>query len=136
MRRFFVSGVALLALTGVASGAELSGYITFIHPDENMIVVDNGNRFTLGTGIDKANLQLGARVEVTYEGSGDQLTASAIEVVPLAVVPQAPVAGAAGGADAGAAGGGAAGGLGGAAGGALPGAPAGDAPAAPAAPAP
>ncbi|MCC6982853.1 MAG: hypothetical protein IT535_06245 [Bauldia sp.] len=93
MQRLLVSGVALLALGGAASAAELTGYITYIAPDENVFVVDNGNRFTLGPGLDKATLQFGARVEVTYEGEGELMTASAVDILPVPGA-EAPVAGA------------------------------------------
>jgi hypothetical protein len=141
MQRLFVSGVALLALTGAASAAELTGYITYIAPDQNMFIVDNSSRFTAGPGLDKAAVKFGARVEVTYEGAGEELTASAVTAVPIVPAAggaaEAPVAGAAAGEPPAAAGGGAAAGAGGAAGGAAAGgAAAGVAPGVPAAPAP
>jgi hypothetical protein len=119
MRRLIASSVALLALTGTASAAEMTGRITFVHPDENMFILDSSSRFTLGSGVDKAALDVGLSANVTYEGSGDQLTATAVDIIEAPAAPAAPVVGA-GGAAEGAAGGaaaGAGGALGGAAGG-------------------
>jgi hypothetical protein len=150
MRRLILSGVALLAFAGSASAAELTGRITHVNPDDNLLFIDSGDQFTLGSGVDKTGLLPGLKVKVTYEGSGEQMTATAVDIIeppaqPVVGAAGAP-AGAAGGADAaaggagaaagGAAGGAAAGGAaaGGAAGGAMGVAPA--APGAPAAPAP
>jgi hypothetical protein len=93
-----------------------------------MFVVNNGDRFTVGPGLDKASLKFG-RAEVTYEAAGDQMTASAVSMLTITAGPgaEAPVVGAAAGDAAGAAGGaaaGAGGAVGGAAGGVAPGVPA------------
>jgi hypothetical protein len=138
MRRLILASVALLALAGPASAAELSGRITYVNPDDNLMYIDSGDHFTLGSGVDKAGLLPGLKVNVTYEGSGEQLTATAVDIIEQAAQPVVGAAGAAGGANAAAgAAGGAAGdaGMGGAAGGAAGGAM-GVAPAAPYAPAP
>ncbi|MCC6982854.1 MAG: hypothetical protein IT535_06250 [Bauldia sp.] len=132
MRRLIVSSIALLALTGAASAAELSGRITYLNPDDNLMILNSSDRFTLGSGVDASGLLPGLSVNVTYEGSAEQMTATAVDILEQPVA--APVVGAGGAAGGGGAVGGAAGGLGGAAGG-LGGAAGGAMDAAPAAPA-
>lgn len=108
MRKSILSGVAILALAGAASASEISGRITYLDPAGDLFVLNSSSSFTIGGGIQASDLAVGDNVRVTYDGAGDQMIASAVDVL----TPSAPVAGA-GGANAA---GGAASGLGAAAG--------------------
>ena len=48
MRRLIISSTALLALGGAASAADMAGRITFVDPDESLMILNSSDKFTLG----------------------------------------------------------------------------------------
>ena len=64
----------LLALApGAALAAEATGFIQYIDTDDGWILLDTGDRYALGEGVDLGDWKVGHRVTVTYEGEGGEM---------------------------------------------------------------
>ena len=84
MRKLFVaaSAAAMLAASSLAGLAdEASGVIASIDPAAGTVTLDDGNTYMLPAATDAATLQVGQRVQITYDENADG-TMTATEVVP------------------------------------------------------
>ena len=84
MRKLFVaaSAAAMLAASSLAGLAdEASGVIASIDPAAGTVTLDDGNTYVLPAATDAATLQVGQRVQITYDENADG-TMTATEVVP------------------------------------------------------
>ena len=75
-----VLALGLLTAVGFAQAEEASGVIVAVDPEKRVIMLDNGESYTLAEGIDIDGLQPGAEVLVSFEEQSDGKVA--VEVAP------------------------------------------------------
>lgn len=72
------SAAALFAGVSVANAAEATGTISNIDVAGGTVTLDNGATYSLPASVAAADLQVGAKVKVTYDEADGKMTATAI----------------------------------------------------------
>jgi PDZ domain-containing secreted protein len=82
MRKLMIaaSAAALLATVSIAAAADVTGTIQSIDATVGTVTLDNGQTFNLSADLkaQAANWKVGDKVKVTYEGSGNAMSATAV----------------------------------------------------------
>jgi len=80
MKKFLITTVSVLGLTGTAYAAEVEGVVTNYDPATKMIVLESGEAFTLADGVQLDNLQPGGKVVITHDdGTTDATAVTVVE---------------------------------------------------------
>jgi opacity protein-like surface antigen len=82
MRKLMIaaSAAALLATVSIAAAADVTGTIQSVDPSAGTVTLDNGQTFMLSSSLKSqaANWKIGDKVKVTYQGSGANMSATAV----------------------------------------------------------
>lgn len=73
-----VGAAALFALAGAANAEEASGKIEALDPGAGIIILDDGQTYTVAEGVSIEGLQPGDTVTVSFEITGDTNKAMAV----------------------------------------------------------
>jgi opacity protein-like surface antigen len=85
-----VSALALMGAAGVALAAqEATGTIESFDEEQMMLILDTGDRFKLGEGVETEGLAEGAPVTVRYEEENGEWVATEIELAAVEMVEEA-----------------------------------------------
>jgi hypothetical protein len=80
MNKFIITTASVLGLTGAAYAAEVEGVVTNYDPATKMIVLESGEAFHVGEGIQLDALQPGGKVRITYDdGTTDATAVTVVE---------------------------------------------------------
>ena len=75
-----LAAAALLGAVSIAAAADVTGTIKSIDQSAGTVTLDNGQTFMLSTALKSqaANWKVGDKVKVTYDGSGANMSATAV----------------------------------------------------------
>ena len=79
----YATAISLLLSAGVAGGAlaaEAKGKLQSIDQAKHVLILDNGQHFTLGEGVSTNGLRPGSEVTVSYQEKGGQRVATGIKL--------------------------------------------------------
>lgn len=80
MMKIVLASVSVMAMTGAAFAAQVEGVVTNYDPSTKMIVLENGEAFSLADGVQLDELQPGGKVLITYnDGTTDATAVSVVE---------------------------------------------------------
>lgn len=75
-----LAAAALLGAVSIAAAADVTGTIKSIDRSAGTVTLDNGQTFMLSTALKSqaANWKVGDKVKVTFDGSGANMSATAV----------------------------------------------------------
>ena len=75
-----LAAAALFGVVSIAAAADVTGTIKSIDPATATVTLDNGQTFALSAALKSqaANWKVGDKVKITFEGTGDKMSATAV----------------------------------------------------------
>jgi hypothetical protein len=78
MMKALVTAASLTVMAGAALAGEVEGVVTNYDPATRMIVLESGEAFRLGDGVELDGLQPGGKVVITFDDGTTDATSVAV----------------------------------------------------------